>query len=51
VIFAITLVFGLITIAFVNSDFRGLFERITTGSFLLWVEVLALKLYSLSNKK
>lgn len=50
-IFAITLVFGLMTIAFVNSDFRGLFERITTGSFLLWVEVIALKLYSFSNKK
>ena len=47
VIFAVTLVFGLATVAFVNSDFRGLLERITTGSFLLWVEVLAIKLYSL----
>lgn len=44
-IFAVTLVFGLATIVFVNSDFRGLLERITTGSFLLWVEVLALKLF------
>jgi hypothetical protein len=51
VIFAITLVFGIMTVAFVNSDYRGLLERITTGSFLLWVEVLALKLYSLSNQK
>lgn len=44
-IFAVTLVFGLATIVFVNSDFRVLLERITTGSFLLWVEVLALKLF------
>lgn len=49
-IFAVTLVFGLMTVAFVNSDYRGLLERITTGSFLLWVEVLALKLYS-NNRK
>jgi hypothetical protein len=51
VIFAITLVFGFTTVAFVNSDYRGLLERITTGSFLFWVEVLALRLYSLSNQK
>lgn len=44
-IFFVTLVFGLLTVAVVNSDYRGLFERITTGSFLLWVEVLALKLF------
>ena len=50
-IFAITLAFGFTTVAFVNSDYRGLLERITTGSFLLWVEVLALKLYSLSKQK
>jgi sulfite exporter TauE/SafE len=50
-IFAVTLVFGLTTVAFVNSDYRGLLERITTGSFLLWMEVIALKLYSLSNQK
>ena len=50
-IFAITLVFGLMMVAFVNSDYRGLLKRITTGSFLLWVEVLALKLYSLSRQK
>jgi hypothetical protein len=47
-IFSVTLIFGLATVAFVNSDFRGLLERITTGSFLLWVEVLAIKLYSLA---
>lgn len=51
VIFAITLVFGFTTVAFVNSDYRGLLERITTGSFLFWVDVLALRLYSLSNQK
>jgi hypothetical protein len=44
-IFTVTFVFGLATVALVNSDFRGLLERITTGSFLLWVEVLAIKLY------
>jgi hypothetical protein len=49
-IFVLTLVFGFLTVAFVNSDYRGLFERITTGSFLLWVEVLAIKLYSISKK-
>jgi hypothetical protein len=49
-IFAVTLLFGLTTVAFVNSDYRGLLERITTGSFLLWVEVLALRLYSLSKQ-
>ena len=47
-IFAVTLFFGIATIAFVNSDFRGLLERITTGSFLLWVEVLAIKLFFLA---
>jgi hypothetical protein len=47
-IFAVTLMFGLATIVFVNSDFRGLLERITTGSFLLWVEVLAIKLFFLA---
>jgi hypothetical protein len=51
VIFAITLVFGFTTVAFVNSDYRGLLERITTGSFLFWVDALALRLYSLSNQK
>lgn len=48
-IFGVTLVFGLLTVALVNSDYRGLFERVTTGSFLLWVEVLALKLYKLAS--
>jgi len=51
IIFAITLVFGFTTVAFVNSDYQGLLERITTGSFLFWVDVLALRLYSLSNQK
>jgi Protein of unknown function (DUF998) len=51
VIFAITFIFGLMTVAFVNSDYRGLLERITTGSFLVWVEVLALKLFSMANQK
>jgi len=46
-IFAVTLIFGFATVVLVNSDFRGLLERITTGSFLLWVEVLAIKLYIL----
>jgi hypothetical protein len=50
-IFAVTLVFGLTTVVFVNSDYRGLLERITTGSFLVWIEVLALKLYSFSKLK
>lgn len=45
VIFAVTFVFGLTTVALVNSDLRGLFERITTGSFLLWIEVLSIKIY------
>lgn len=51
VIFVITLVFGFATVAFVNSDYRGLLERVTTGSFLLWTEVLALKLYSIAKQK
>jgi len=49
-IFVITLISGLATVAFVTSDFRGLVERITIGSTLVWVEVLAIKLYSLANK-
>jgi hypothetical protein len=48
-IFAVTFVFGLATVALVNSDIRGLLERVTTGSFLLWVEVLALRLYKLAS--
>jgi hypothetical protein len=50
-IFAVTFVFGITTVAFVNSDLRGLFERITTGSFLVWIEVLALKLYAQTTKR
>ena len=44
-VFAITLISGIATAAFVNSDYRGLLERITIGSTLLWIEVLAVKLY------
>jgi hypothetical protein len=45
IIFAVNLVAGLITVALVNSDIRGLLERFASGSFLLWVEIVALKLY------
>jgi len=48
-IFVVTLVFGLLTVALVNSDLRGLFERITTGSFLLWVEIVAIKVWNLAS--
>jgi hypothetical protein len=51
VIFVITLTSGIATAAFVNSDFRGLIERITIGSTLFWIEVLAIKLYSISKKQ
>ena len=47
IIFFVTLVSGLATVAFVSSDFRGLFERFSSGSFLLWVEVVALKLFNI----
>jgi len=50
-IFIVTLVSGIATAAFVNSDFRGLLERITIGSTLLWIEVLAIKLYSITKNK
>ena len=50
-IFVITLVSGIATAAFVNSDYRGLLERITIGSTLIWIEVVALKLYLLSKKQ
>lgn len=49
-IFIITLLSGIATAAFVASDYRGILERITIGSTLLWVEVLAIKLYLLANK-
>jgi uncharacterized protein DUF998 len=45
VIFFVNLVAGLTTVAFVNSDIRGLLERFSSGSFLLWVEIVSLKLY------
>jgi hypothetical protein len=50
-VFIVTLISGIATAAFVNSDFRGLLERITIGSTLLWIEVLAIKLYSLAKIK
>jgi hypothetical protein len=50
-VFVVTLVSGVATAAFVNSDFRGLLERITIGSTLLWIEVLAIKLYLISKTK
>ena len=51
VIFVVTLVSGLATVAFVATDFRGLVERVTIGSTLLWIEVLAVRLYSISREQ
>ena len=51
VVFAVTLVSGIATATFVNSDIRGLLERITIGSTLLWIEVVALKLYFITKKQ
>ena len=45
IIFGVNLLAGLTTVALVNSDIRGLLERFASGSFLLWIEVMALKLY------
>ena len=42
---------GLATAAFVNSDYRGLLERITIGSTLVWIEVVATKLCSITKRK
>jgi sulfite exporter TauE/SafE len=50
-IFIVTLVSGIATATFVNSDFRGLLERITIGSTLLWIEVTALRLYFITKNK
>ena len=50
-VFVVTLISGIATAAFVNSDYRGLLERITIGSTLLWIEVVALKLYFISKSK
>ncbi len=49
-LFVITLISGVATAAFVSSNFRGLLERITIGSTLLWIEVIAMKLISISKK-
>jgi hypothetical protein len=48
-VFSVTLVSGIATAAFVNSDIRGLLERITIGSTLLWIEVVALKQYFIAK--
>jgi sulfite exporter TauE/SafE len=50
-VFGVTLVSGIATAAFVNSDFRGLLERITIGSTLIWIEVVALILYFIAKSK
>ncbi len=50
-VFAVTLISGIATAAFVNSDYRGLLERITIGSTLLWIEVLAVKFFFISKGK
>lgn len=49
-IFFVTLLAGLATVALVTSDIRGLLERFSSGSFLLWVEVVALKLYKTHHR-
>ena len=45
VIFTVNLLAGLSLVLFVNSDIRGLLERFSIGSFLVWTEVLALRLF------
>jgi hypothetical membrane protein len=50
-LFIVTLISGIATVAFVNSDYRGLVERITIGSTLLWIEVVAAKLYFITKKQ
>jgi hypothetical protein len=50
-VFVVTLISGIATAAFVNSDFRGFLERITIGSTLVWIEVVAVKLYSITKRK
>ena len=50
-IFIVTLISGIATAAFVNSDYRGLLERLTIGSTLLWIEIVALKLYFATKKQ
>jgi hypothetical protein len=50
-VFVVTLISGITTAAFVNSDYRGLLERITIGSTLLWIEVVSVKLYLITKCK
>jgi hypothetical protein len=50
-VFTVTLISGIATAAFVYSDYRGLLERITIGSTLFWIEVLAIKLYFNAKSK
>ncbi len=50
-IFIVTLISGIATAAFVNSDYRGLLERLTIGSTLFWIELVALKLYFATKKQ
>ena len=44
-VFTVNLLGGLSLILFVNSDIRGLLERFSIGSFLVWTEVLSLRLF------
>jgi sulfite exporter TauE/SafE len=50
-VFVVTLISGIATAAFVNSEYRGLLERITIGSTLVWIEVVAVKLYFIRKRK
>ena len=50
-IFVVTLISGIATAAFVNSDYRGLLERLTIGSTLFWIEIVAVKLYFATKKQ
>ena len=45
VVFTVNLLAGLSLVLFVNSDIRGLLERFSIGSFLVWTEILALRLF------
>jgi uncharacterized protein DUF998 len=47
VIFFVNILAGLATVALVSSDIRGLLERFSSASFLLWVEVVAMRLYKI----
>lgn len=44
-IFTVNLLAGLSLIILVNSDYRGLLERISIASFLLWIELISVKLF------